>query len=33
MSQKRGGTVPRDAVALTVNSAMGRSQNQLHIHI
>lgn len=33
MSQKHGSEVPRDAVALTINSVMGRSQNQLHIHI
>lgn len=33
MSQKYGSEVPRDAVALTINSVMGRSQNQLHIHI
>lgn len=26
-------TLPRDAVSLAVNSTVGRSQNQLHIHI
>lgn len=28
-----GRTLPRDAVSLAVNSANGRSQNQLHVHI
>ena len=28
-----GGTLPRDWVSLAVNSAVSRSQNQLHIHI
>jgi CDP-diacylglycerol pyrophosphatase len=28
-----GGTLPRDALSLAVNSPFGRSQNQLHIHI
>ncbi len=33
MALKRGGPVPRNAVALAINSQYGRSQNQLHIHI
>lgn len=28
-----GGTLPRDWISLAVNSAVSRSQNQLHIHI
>ena len=28
-----GGTLPRDWIALAVNSSVSRSQNQLHIHI
>lgn len=28
-----GGTVPRDWMSLAINSALARSQNQLHIHI
>ena len=28
-----GKPIPRDAIGLSVNSAYGRSQNQLHIHI
>jgi CDP-diacylglycerol pyrophosphatase len=31
--QRVGRPVPRDAIALAVNSLYGRSQNQLHIHI
>ena len=33
MAQLRGAPLPRQAVALTVNSPLGRSQNQLHIHV
>lgn len=33
MSKKHGSEVPRDTVALAINSQKGRSQNQLHIHI
>ncbi|ELY2854824.1 CDP-diacylglycerol diphosphatase [Cronobacter dublinensis] len=33
MSEKRGDTVPDSAVSLTINSALGRTQNHLHIHI
>ncbi|MCW3478411.1 CDP-diacylglycerol diphosphatase [Neisseriaceae bacterium JH1-16] len=33
MSRLRGSEVPREAVALTINSIKGRSQSQLHIHI
>ena len=28
-----GGTLPRDWISLAINSALARSQNQLHIHI
>jgi CDP-diacylglycerol pyrophosphatase len=31
--KRAGRTLPRDAVALAINSAGGRSQNQLHIHV
>lgn len=31
--QRLGRTLPRDAIGMAVNSAFGRSQNQLHIHI
>ncbi len=30
---RAGGTLPRDWISLAVNSAVSRSQNQLHIHI
>ena len=30
---RAGGVLPRDWISLTVNSAVSRSQNQLHIHI
>jgi CDP-diacylglycerol pyrophosphatase len=33
VSQRLGRTLPRDAIGMAVNSAFGRSQNQLHIHI
>ncbi|HKM98426.1 MAG TPA: CDP-diacylglycerol diphosphatase [Buttiauxella sp.] len=33
MSVRRGAHVPDDVVSITINSAIGRSQNQLHIHI
>jgi CDP-diacylglycerol pyrophosphatase len=33
VEQRAGGTVPRDWMSLAVNSAVSRSQNQLHIHI
>jgi CDP-diacylglycerol pyrophosphatase len=33
MAQLHGRALPREAVALTLNSQWGRSQNQLHIHI
>ncbi|MTD38179.1 CDP-diacylglycerol diphosphatase [Erwinia sp. CPCC 100877] len=33
MSVKRGAPVPDEAIALTVNSRIGRTQNHLHIHI
>lgn len=33
MSAKRGASVPDAAIALTVNSRLGRTQNHLHIHI
>lgn len=33
VEQRAGGTLPRDWVSLAVNSAVSRSQNQLHIHI
>ncbi|UTH75536.1 CDP-diacylglycerol diphosphatase [Chromobacterium sp. IIBBL 290-4] len=33
LDQKRGQALPPQAVSLTINSRLGRSQNQLHIHI
>lgn len=33
ISQRLGRTLARDAIGMAVNSAFGRSQNQLHIHI
>ncbi len=33
MARLHGSVLPREAVALTVNSQWGRSQNQLHIHV
>ncbi|BBZ76051.1 CDP-diacylglycerol diphosphatase [Mycolicibacterium anyangense] len=33
VEQRAGGTLPRDWVSLAINSAVSRSQNQLHIHI
>lgn len=33
VEQRAGGTLPRDWMSLAVNSAVSRSQNQLHIHI
>jgi len=33
VEQRVGGTVPRDWMSLAINSAVSRSQNQLHIHI
>ena len=33
MERLHGSPLPREAVALTVNSQWGRSQNQLHIHV
>jgi CDP-diacylglycerol pyrophosphatase len=33
MEQAAGKPVPRDDIGLSINSAYGRSQNQLHIHI
>jgi len=33
MDRLHGSPLPREAVALTINSPHGRSQNQLHIHI
>ena len=33
VEQRAGGTVPRDWMSLAINSAVSRSQNQLHIHI
>lgn len=33
MAQLYGRPLPREAVALTLNSQWGRSQNQLHIHV
>jgi CDP-diacylglycerol pyrophosphatase len=33
VSQRAGQTLPRDEVGLAINSAYGRTQNQLHIHI
>ena len=33
MEVSNGAPVPREAVAITVNSAWGRSQGQLHLHV
>ncbi|MBJ3815208.1 CDP-diacylglycerol diphosphatase [Shimwellia pseudoproteus] len=33
MSERYGQPIPDSAISLTVNSASGRTQNQLHIHI
>ncbi len=33
LAEKRGALIPDSALALTVNSVSGRTQNQLHIHI
>jgi CDP-diacylglycerol pyrophosphatase len=33
VEQKAGGTIARDWMSLAVNSAVARTQNQLHIHI
>ncbi len=33
VEQRAGGTIPRDWMSLAVNSAVARSQNQLHIHL
>lgn len=33
MSERRGSPIPDNAVALTINSRSGRTQNHLHIHI
>jgi CDP-diacylglycerol pyrophosphatase len=33
VEEKAGRAIPRDQLGLAVNSAVGRSQNQLHIHI
>jgi CDP-diacylglycerol pyrophosphatase len=33
MEVSNGRSIPRDAVSITVNSAWGRSQNQLHLHV
>jgi CDP-diacylglycerol pyrophosphatase len=33
VDQRVGRTLPREAIGLAINSAYGRSQNQLHIHI
>jgi len=33
VSQRAGQTLPRDEIGLAINSAYGRTQNQLHIHI
>lgn len=33
MSEKRGEKVPDEAISLTINSRLGRTQNHLHIHI
>ena len=33
VEEAAGRTIPRDYVGLAINSAKGRSQNQLHIHI
>lgn len=33
VEQRAGGTIPRDWMSLAVNSAVARTQNQLHIHV
>jgi len=33
MAERHGAPLPRDAVALAINAASARSQNQLHIHV
>jgi CDP-diacylglycerol pyrophosphatase len=33
VEERAGGSLPRDWVSLAINSEVGRSQNQLHIHI
>lgn len=33
LEQRAGRPVPRDVLSLAINSALGRSQNQLHIHV
>jgi CDP-diacylglycerol pyrophosphatase len=33
LEQRAGGTIARDWMSLAINSAVARSQNQLHIHI
>ncbi|HET8997813.1 MAG TPA: CDP-diacylglycerol diphosphatase [Acetobacteraceae bacterium] len=33
LEQRVGRAVPRDVLSLAINSALGRSQNQLHIHV
>lgn len=33
VEQRAGGTIPRDWMSLAINSAVARTQNQLHIHI
>ena len=33
LEQRAGRPVPRDVLSLAINSAAGRSQNQLHIHV
>jgi CDP-diacylglycerol pyrophosphatase len=33
LERRMGGKVPRDGIGLAINSVLGRTQNQLHIHI
>ncbi|HME20933.1 MAG TPA: CDP-diacylglycerol diphosphatase [Acetobacteraceae bacterium] len=33
VDERARGTMPRDTISLAINSASGRTQNQLHIHI
>ena len=33
LEQRAGRTVPRDVLSLAINSSVGRSQDQLHIHV
>src|SRR5665213_859916 len=33
VEEAAGRTIPREAIGLAINSAKGRSQNQLHIHV